>query len=83
MPMYTFHLCNADGRSPSFEAFELPTDGDVFAQAERLLVEHRSCDHVDVWESERPLLSLHRDQPIFRPISEAVRKPMASAAGAP
>ena len=71
MPMYTFHLCDADGRSPSFEAFELPRDGAIFAHAERLLGQHQSCDHVEVWENERAVLALHREQPVFRPIRES------------
>lgn len=68
MPMYTFHLCGPDGRSPSFEAFELPSGHDIFLSAERLLGEHESCDHVEVWQGERAVLALHRDQPVFRPI---------------
>lgn len=71
MPMYTFHLCCADGRSPSFEAFELPGDSDVYVRAEALLGQHRSCNHVEVWQAERAVLALHRHQPVFRPIREA------------
>ena len=61
-------LCATDGRSPSFEAFELPTDHDIFVRAEALLGQHLSCDHVEVWQAERAVLALHRDQPVFRPI---------------
>lgn len=70
MPMYTFHLCGADAEPYTFEAFELHADGDIFALAEGLLGQHRTCDHVEVWESERPLLALHRHQPVLRPILE-------------
>lgn len=70
MPMYTFHLCRADGGSPSFEAFELRDDGAIFAHAERLLEQHQSCDHVEVWENERAVLALHREQPVFRPVRQ-------------
>ncbi|MEW5686909.1 MAG: hypothetical protein AB1942_18475 [Pseudomonadota bacterium] len=72
MPMYTFHVCRADGASPSFEALELERDQDVFARAEALLAEHLSCDHIEVWQAERAVLALHRDQPVFRPIGEHV-----------
>ena len=71
MPMYTFHLCNLGGYSPSFEAFELPSDGRCFAKAGELLDEHISCDHVEVWSGTRAVLSRHRFQPVIRPINDA------------
>ena len=71
MPMYTFHLCHADNASPSFEAIELRDDGAIFAHAERLLGQYQSCGHVEVWEGERAVLALHREQPVFRPIRES------------
>ncbi|HEY3948561.1 hypothetical protein [Phenylobacterium sp.] len=68
MSMYTFHLCNQDGGSPSFEAFELPDDGATFIKAGNLLDQHLSCDHVEVWQDARAVLALHREQPVIRPI---------------
>lgn len=70
MAMYTFHICRADGGSPSFEAFDLPGDREVFTRAEAMLDQHPTCDHVEVWQDERAVLALHRDQPVFRPIRE-------------
>jgi len=72
MPMYTFHLCNAEGGAPSFEAFELSGDHDIFARAEALMGQHLSCDHVEVWQGERAVLALHRSQPVVRPIRAPV-----------
>lgn len=71
MPMYTFHLCRLDESSNSFEAFELPHDGVTFARAGELLDAHPSCDHVTVWQGDRAVLALHREQPVIRPIAES------------
>lgn len=70
MPMYTFHLCRADGGSPSFEAFDLPGDPETFTRAEAMLDQHPTCDYVEVWQDERAVLALHREQPVFRPVRE-------------
>jgi len=70
MPMYTFHLCSQDGGSPSFEAFELHRDDATFAKAGELLEQHPSCDHVEVWQNDRAVLALHREQPLIRPVRE-------------
>ena len=70
MPMYIFHLCNRDGVSPAFESFELENDAATFAKAGDLLAEHRSCDHVEIFEGDRPVVARHRDQPIIRPVAE-------------
>lgn len=70
MPIYTFHLCDQQGRSPSFEAFDLAHDAEAFAKAGDLLNQHLSCDHVDVRQGERPVVARHRDQPVIRPVRE-------------
>ena len=84
MPMYIFHLCSRDGGSPAFESFELANDAETFAKAGVLLAEHPSCDHIEVWEGDRPVVARHRDQPIIRPVPQdvaAVWDPWGSLAG--
>jgi hypothetical protein len=71
MPLYTFHLRRLDGEPITFEAWELMCDGETFAKASKLLDEHLSCDHVDVWYADRPVVALHREQPVIRPIEPA------------
>lgn len=71
MPIYTFHFCDRDGLSASFEAFDLDLDATAFAKAGELLEQHLSCDHVDVRQGERPVVARHREQPIIRPVDEA------------
>jgi hypothetical protein len=70
MPLYTFHLCRLDGLSASFSVHDLAQDGATLARAAELLEEHLSCDHVDVWDGDRPVLGFHRFQPALRPVSE-------------
>jgi hypothetical protein len=55
--IYTFYLCASDGRSTTFEAFEL--GGDEFApqRALEMLAEHRSSAYVAVWSEEREVLA--------------------------
>ncbi len=60
MAIYTFYLCNPDGRSISFEAFELGGDNSAPERALKLLGEHPSCAYVAVWEGDRPILERHR-----------------------
>jgi hypothetical protein len=66
--MYTFHLYTPQGVPLSFEAFEVAGEGEAFAAAGRLLDEHLSCDHVEVWDGDRAVLARHRFQPVIRPI---------------
>ena len=68
MPMYTFHIRSADGSPISLEVFELQYDGETFARAGALLEQHVTCDHVEVWHGDRPVLARFREQPIIRPI---------------
>ena len=68
MPLYNFNLCNAEGIAFSFEAHELPCDGETFAKAGDMLAEHRTCDHVEVWHDDRGVLARHREQPVIRPV---------------
>ncbi len=70
MPMYTFHFCNLQGVSSAFEAREADHDAAAFAMAGDLLEEHQSCDHVDVRESDRPVIARYREQPIIRAVYE-------------
>ncbi len=56
MPMYTFHLFRADGRSTAFEAHELERDEEATARAQQLLQDHKTCARVAVWQGERKVL---------------------------
>nr|MEA2797562.1 hypothetical protein [Phenylobacterium sp.] len=73
MAIYTFYLCNRDGRSNSFEAFELGSDTSAPERALKLLGEHPSCAYVAVWEGDRPILERHRAAAFKppRPLSRA------------
>lgn len=71
MPLYTFHLYGADDHAISLDADELPDDAATFARAGKLIDEHQTCDHVEVWAGERAVLARHRFQPVIRPIEPA------------
>lgn len=71
MRMFTFHLYNRQGGSSAFEAHMLADDAAAFAKAGEILVDHYSCDHIDVREADRPVVSRHREQPIMRPVCDA------------
>jgi len=60
MAIYTFYLCDQDGRSISFEAFELGDDMSVPDRALKLLGEHPSSASVAVWDGDRPILERRR-----------------------
>jgi hypothetical protein len=66
MPVYLFHLCRRDGSSPAFEAFEIASEADVLARAKRMLDQHASCDHVDVWQEDDFIMRLDRETSIAR-----------------
>lgn len=68
MPLYTFHLFQPTGMPGSFEARTLADDGATFARAGELLQEHLTCDRVEVWDRDRPVIERHRFQPILRPV---------------
>ena len=68
MPLYTLHMYRMDGTGISFDTVELPYDAATFTRAGALMEEHLSCDYVEVWDGERPVLARHREQPIIRPI---------------
>ena len=78
MPIYTFHMCSADGFSSCFELRELPYDSATYPVATALLEEHRSAEYVAVWEGERPVLSRHRDGPVIRAIQETRPSPRSA-----
>jgi hypothetical protein len=67
MPTYTFHLRRLDA-PVALDMVELPHDQATFAKAGQLLHEHQSCDHVEVWAGERPVVARYREQPIIRPV---------------
>jgi hypothetical protein len=71
MPIYIFHLCRRSGVSFTFETRVLANDSESFTCAGLLLDEHLSCDHVDVFEGDRPVVARHRLQPVIRPIDDA------------
>jgi hypothetical protein len=62
LAIYTFYLCACDGRSTTFEAFDL--GGDEFApeRALKMLAEHRSSAYVAVWSDEREVLTRYRGE---------------------
>lgn len=72
MPMYTFYLRRPDSGPTGLDACEFDHDGETFARAGQLLQAHPSCDHVEVWEGERPVVSRHRRQPMIRPVGGSV-----------
>ncbi len=83
MPMYTFFLRTPSGLPSVLNACELKDDGESLAKAGQLLDEHRSCDHVDIWDGERAVFALHRDQPIIRKIeAPAPIRPTPASASA-
>jgi hypothetical protein len=71
MPMYTFYLRTYLGGSTGLAAAELGSDAESLARAGRLLDEHRSCDHIDIWSGDRAVLARYRDQPLVRPVEAA------------
>jgi len=60
MPIYTFYPCQADGSSPTFEAFDLAGDDEALTRASLMLDEHHSCAFVTVWQGDREVLTLPR-----------------------
>jgi hypothetical protein len=69
MPMYTFYLRSFRGGSPGLRALELSSDAESLAAAAKLLDEHLSCDHVDIWTGDRAVLARYREQPIIRAVA--------------
>jgi len=67
-----FHLRRGDGAPGGLEVLELDHDAATFAKAGELLGEHPSCDQVEVWDGERAVLARHREQPIIRPVEDAI-----------
>jgi hypothetical protein len=70
MALYTFHMCNGDGFSGTFEVRDLPYDSATYPVASKLLEENPSASYVAVWAGERPVLARHRDGPVIRPVPE-------------
>ncbi|HEX5263735.1 MAG TPA: hypothetical protein VFW13_09420 [Phenylobacterium sp.] len=84
MPIYIFHLRRPNEAPTGLEVVTLATDADAFRKAGELLNEHASCEHVEVWEGERPVVSRHREQPVIRPVDVSDDRPRQagrSAAG--
>lgn len=74
MPVYTFHLFSPTGVAMTLDLAELPHDGATFARCGDLLIEHLSCDYVEVWEGERAVVARHRHQPIIRPLEASEQR---------
>ena len=70
MSMYTFHLRRLNEAPTGLDALDLAHDAAAFQRAGELLDEHHSCDHVEVWQGERPVVARYREQPIIRPIED-------------
>ena len=51
--LYTFDCRRADGSPLCLEVHELTSDQGALARARRLLVEHRSCWNVEVFDADR------------------------------
>jgi hypothetical protein len=68
LPTYTFHIRALDGEPISLALVEFANDGETFAEAGRMLDEHESCDHIEVWDGDRPVVARHRAQPVVRPV---------------
>jgi len=62
--LYTFHMCDAEGFSTSFETRELASDMSTIAVAIELLAEHLSADHASVWDGDRHVLNHYRTGPV-------------------
>jgi hypothetical protein len=68
MAAYTFRMRRLDGRPISLTLREFANDGETFAEAGRMLNEHITCDHVEVWDGDRAVVARYREQPIIRPV---------------
>ena len=68
MAAYTFQMRTLDGRPIGLTLRELANDGETFAEAGRMLDEHITCDHVEVWDGDRAVVARYREQPIIRPV---------------
>jgi hypothetical protein len=68
MSAYTFQMQTLDGQPISLRLRELANDGETFAEAGRMLDEHITCDHVEVWDGDRAVVARYREQPIIRPV---------------
>jgi DNA integrity scanning protein DisA with diadenylate cyclase activity len=60
--MFTFYLCQEDGASGSFEAFELMDESGLRQRAAEMLAGHASASYVNVWNADRKVLTLHRHE---------------------
>jgi hypothetical protein len=68
MAIYTFHMRTLDREPISLALGEFANDGETFAEARRMLEEHITCDHVEVWDGDRAVVAHYRQQPIIRPV---------------
>jgi hypothetical protein len=69
MAMYTFQMRTLDREPLSLALGEFANDGETFAEAGRMLDEHITCDHVEVWAGDRAVVARYREQPIIRPVA--------------
>jgi hypothetical protein len=68
MAAYTFQMRTLDGQPIGLTLSEFANDGETFAEAGRMLDEHITCDHVEVWDGDRAVVARYREQPIIRPV---------------
>ena len=77
MNIYTFYFCRDDGAATSFEAVDLPSDHSTGEVAERMLLQHPSCAYVAVWEGDRFVSRIKRQnacEAAYRPDTEAEQR---------
>ena len=58
--LYTLYAFKSDGAALTFEMVEMADDTQASARAERMLTEHVNCAHVEVWETNRQVMTKAR-----------------------
>lgn len=61
LPIYTFDCRRSDGSPVCLEAYELRSDARALAWARKLLAEHRTSSHIEVFEGERRVGTVARE----------------------
>lgn len=61
-PLFAFHCRRADGSPISLEVHELMSDEAALERAQKLLTEHRSCSIVEVFEGDRRVGAVERQE---------------------
>lgn len=60
MTLYTFYCNRADGSPVSLETAELPGDAQASAWASRVILDHLTCETVEVFDGERAVSTTRR-----------------------